>query len=127
MVVSGNSHITECAARLRLDRSKPIGRTAAGRIAREGITMALSGAPKKQLVTDYAIKDGDTGSPEVQVAIMTQRIRELTEHLKQHKHDFSSRRGLLMLAARRARLLKYLQNTDRERYLSLIQRLGLRK
>jgi small subunit ribosomal protein S15 len=89
--------------------------------------MALSGAPKKQLVTDYAIKDGDTGSPEVQVAIMTQRIRELTEHLKQHKHDFSSRRGLLMLAARRARLLKYLQNTDRERYLSLIQRLGLRK
>ncbi len=89
--------------------------------------MALSGAPKKQLVSDYAIKDGDTGSPEVQVAIMTQRIRELTEHLKQHKHDFSSRRGLLMLAARRARLLKYLQNTDRERYLSLIQRLGLRK
>jgi small subunit ribosomal protein S15 len=89
--------------------------------------MALSGAPKKQLVTDYAIKDGDTGSPEVQVAIMTQRIRELTEHLKLHKHDFSSRRGLLMLAARRARLLKYLQNTDRERYLSLIQRLGLRK
>ncbi len=89
--------------------------------------MALSGAPKKQLVSEYAIKDGDTGSPEVQVAIMTQRIRELTEHLKQHKHDFSSRRGLLMLAARRARLLKYLQNTDRERYLSLIQRLGLRK
>ena len=89
--------------------------------------MALSGAPKKQLVSEYAIKDGDTGSPEVQVAVMTQRIRELTEHLKQHKHDFSSRRGLLMLAARRARLLKYLQNTDRERYLSLIQRLGLRK
>ncbi len=89
--------------------------------------MALSGAPKKQLVSEYAVKDGDTGSPEVQVAIMTQRIRELTEHLKLHKHDFSSRRGLLMLAARRARLLKYLQNTDRERYLSLIQRLGLRK
>lgn len=89
--------------------------------------MALVGEPKKKLVTEYATKEGDTGSPEVQVAIMTQRIRELTEHLKSHKHDFSSRRGLLMLAARRARLLKYLQRTDRARYQALIQRLGLRK
>lgn len=89
--------------------------------------MALVGEPKKKLVTEYATTEGDTGSPEVQVAIMTQRIRELTEHLKVHKHDFSSRRGLLMLAARRARLLKYLQKTDRTRYQTLIQRLGLRK
>jgi len=89
--------------------------------------MALVGEPKKKLVTEYATKEGDTGSPEVQVAIMTQRIRELTEHLKAHKHDYSSRRGLLMLAARRARLLKYLQRTDRARYQALIQRLGLRK
>lgn len=89
--------------------------------------MALIGEQKKKLVSEFAIKDGDTGSPEVQVAVMTQRIRELTEHLKQHKHDYSSRRGLLMLAARRSRLLKYLQNTDRERYQNLIQRLGLRK
>ncbi len=89
--------------------------------------MALSGPPKQQIVDDYKRKDNDTGSPEVQVAILTRRISELTEHLKIHKKDHSSRRGLLKMVAKRTHLLKYLQRTDRPRYLELIGRLGLRK
>jgi small subunit ribosomal protein S15 len=89
--------------------------------------MALSGPPKQQIVDDYKRKDNDTGSPEVQVAIMPRRISELTEHLKIHKKDHSSRRGLLKMVAKRTHLLKYLQRTDRPRYLELIGRLGLRK
>ena len=89
--------------------------------------MALAGEEKKTLVTDYATKDNDTGSPEVQVAILTTRIRELTEHMKIHKKDFASRRGLLKMVARRNALLRYLIKTDRERYKTLIGRLGLRK
>ena len=89
--------------------------------------MALAGDPKKQLVDDYKTNDNDTGSPEVQVAILTTRIRELTEHMKVHKKDFASRRGLLKMVAKRNALLRYLIKTDRERYKQLIGRLGLRK
>jgi small subunit ribosomal protein S15 len=80
-----------------------------------------------QIIADYATGEGDTGSPEVQVALLTGRIAHLTEHLKEHKHDHHSRRGLLLLVGKRRRLLNYLENTDIERYRSLIERLGLRR
>ncbi len=89
--------------------------------------MGLDTAVKKQIMTDYATTEGDTGSPEVQVALLTQRIRDLTEHSREHKHDHHSRRGLLLLVGRRKRLLRYLQETDIERYRALIKRLGLRR
>ncbi len=89
--------------------------------------MALEAAVKQQIMTDYATVEGDTGSPEVQVAMLTKRISDLTEHLKMHKHDHHSRRGLLLLVGRRRRLLNYLQKTDISRYRSLIERLGLRR
>ena len=89
--------------------------------------MSLDTAKKKQIMTEYATVDGDTGSPEVQVAMLTKRIHELTEHLKTHKHDHHSRRGLLLLVGRRRRLLKYLAKTDITRYRPLIERLGLRR
>jgi len=82
---------------------------------------------KEQLMQDYATHDGDTGSPEVQVAVLTTRIRHLTEHMREHKHDFHSRRGLLQMVGQRRRLLKYLQKKDVERYRTLIGRLGLRR
>lgn len=82
---------------------------------------------KDELIKEYATADGDTGSPEVQVALLTARINHLTEHLKTHKKDHHSRRGLLQLVGRRRRLLAYLQKTDIERYRSLIGRLGLRR
>ena len=82
---------------------------------------------KTKIITEYATKEGDTGSPEVQVALLTTRINQLTEHLKVHKHDHHSRRGLLLLVGRRKRLLKYLEKTDINRYRSLIARLGLRR
>ena len=82
---------------------------------------------KDEIITEYATHDGDTGSPEVQVAVLTERIRHLTEHMREHKHDFHSRRGLLKLVGKRRRLLKYLQNKDIERYRTLIGRLGLRR
>ena len=82
---------------------------------------------KKQIIAEYATNDGDTGSPEVQIALLTQRIKDLTEHSRQHKHDHHSRRGLLLLVGRRRRLLRYLEATDIERYRSLIKRLGLRR
>ena len=89
--------------------------------------MALDSALKKQIMTDYATVENDTGSPEVQVAILSKRIADLTEHLKTHKHDHHTRRGLLALVGRRRRLLKYLEKTDINRYRSLIERLGLRR
>ncbi|MDQ3431684.1 MAG: 30S ribosomal protein S15 [Actinomycetota bacterium] len=89
--------------------------------------MSLDTAAKRQIMTDYATVDGDTGSPEVQVALLSRRISELTEHLKTHKHDHHSRRGLLLLVGRRRRLLKYLAKSDITRYRSLIERLGLRR
>jgi small subunit ribosomal protein S15 len=82
---------------------------------------------KKQIMTEYATVENDTGSPEVQVAMLTKRIQDLTEHLKKHKHDHHSRRGLLLLVGRRRRLLQYLAKTDITRYRSLIERLGLRR
>ena len=82
---------------------------------------------KDTIIQEYATKDGDTGSPEVQVAILTERIRHLTDHMREHKHDFHSRRGLLKLVGKRRRLLKYLQKKDVERYRALIGRLGLRR
>lgn len=82
---------------------------------------------KQQIIKDYSTHEGDTGSPEVQVAILTHRIQELTEHLKTHKKDHASRRGLLKMVGKRTGLLKYLMKNDRERYNSLISRLGLRK
>jgi small subunit ribosomal protein S15 len=87
----------------------------------------LDAATKKQILTDYATSDGDTGSPEVQVALLTRRIADLTEHLKEHKHDHHSRRGLLLLVGQRRRLLNYVQRSDVARYRSLIERLGLRR
>ena len=89
--------------------------------------MALEAAVKAQIIADYATSAGDTGSPEVQVAMLTRRIKDLTEHLKEHKHDHHSRRGLLLLVGQRRRLLQYLQRTDITRYRSLIERLGLRR
>ena len=82
---------------------------------------------KEEVMREYATRDGDTGSPEVQVALLTSRIRHLTEHMREHKHDFHSRRGLLQMVGQRRRLLKYLQKKDVERYRSLIGRLGLRR
>ena len=89
--------------------------------------MALEAELKTKIMTDYATTEGDTGSPEVQVAVLTRRIADLTEHLKVHKHDHHSRRGLLLLVGRRRRLLNYLQKTDITRYRALIERLGLRR
>ncbi|MCR5396552.1 MAG: 30S ribosomal protein S15 [Lachnospiraceae bacterium] len=82
---------------------------------------------KQAIISEYATTPGDTGSPEVQVAVLTARIAELTEHLKENPKDHHSRRGLLKMVGKRRNLLKYLKNTDIERYRSLIERLGLRK
>ena len=89
--------------------------------------MALTQEQKKTIMSDYATVESDTGSPEVQVAMLTKRIKDLTEHLKTHKHDHHTRRGLLGLVGRRRRLLKYLEKTDINRYRALIERLGLRR
>ncbi|WP_067973811.1 30S ribosomal protein S15 [Nocardiopsis trehalosi] len=89
--------------------------------------MSIDTATKEKIVAEYSTKDGDTGSPDVQVALLTHRITELTEHLKTHKHDHHSRRGLLLMVGRRRRLLKYIQKKDINRYRQLIQRLGLRR
>ena len=82
---------------------------------------------KSEVVNGFRVHETDTGSPEVQIALLTSRISDLTEHLKTHKKDHSSRRGLLMLVGRRSSLLKYLNRTDKERYRKVIERLGLRK
>ena len=84
-------------------------------------------ATKQKIIGEYATADGDTGSPEVQVALLSHRLSHLTEHLKEHKHDHHSRRGLLLLVGRRRRLLDYLARTDIERYRALIARLGIRR
>jgi small subunit ribosomal protein S15 len=82
---------------------------------------------KKQIIAEYGLSDSDTGSPEVQVALLSHRIAHLTEHLKQHKHDHHTRRGLLLLVGRRRRLLNYMQDQDIDRYRSIVERLGLRR
>ena len=89
--------------------------------------MAISAERKQQLLQEFRQHEGDSGSPEVQVALLTERITELTEHLKTHKKDHASRRGLLKMVGRRSRLLKYLTGADRQRYQNVIARLGLRK
>ena len=89
--------------------------------------MALDAAVKQQIMSEHATTEGDTGSPEVQIAMLTKRIKDLTEHLKEHKHDHHSRRGLLLMVGRRRRLLQYLQRTDIERYRALLEKLGLRR
>ncbi|MEY4714184.1 MAG: ribosomal protein [Actinomycetota bacterium] len=89
--------------------------------------MALDPKVKSEIIAQYATKPGDTGSPEVQIAVLSRRIADLTEHLKDHQHDHHSRRGLLLLVGQRRRLLGYLQQVDIARYRSLIERLGLRR
>ena len=89
--------------------------------------MALDNQVKQEIINEYATHPGDTGSPEVQIALLSRRIKDLTEHLKSHKHDHHSRRGLLLLVGQRRRLLSYLQSVDIERYRSLIERIGLRR
>ena len=89
--------------------------------------MSLTSAEKKAVLAEYGLHETDTGSPEAQIALLTQRITQLTEHLKTHQHDHHSRRGLLLLVGRRRRLLKYIAKVDIERYRSLIERLGLRR
>ena len=89
--------------------------------------MSITPERKQQLIVEYATTEGDTGSPEVQVAILSERIRNLTEHLKDHKKDFHSRRGLLVMVGQRRRMLDYLKDTSVQRYESLIGRIGLRK
>ena len=88
--------------------------------------MALEKEQRTQLISDFRVHEGDTGSPEVQIALLTERIHQLTDHLKTHSHDHHSRRGLLKLVGRRRRLLAYLRGKDQARYQQLIERLGLR-
>ena len=82
---------------------------------------------KKKIIAEFGTGESDTGSPEVQIALLSHRISHLTEHLKTHKHDHHSRRGLLLLVGQRRRLLNYLEKTDIERYRTIVQRLGLRR
>jgi len=89
--------------------------------------VALSTEEKKAILAEYGLHDTDTGSPEAQVALLSRRISGLTDHLKEHKHDHHTRRGLMGLVGRRRRLLRHLQQVDIERYRSLIERLGLRR
>jgi small subunit ribosomal protein S15 len=89
--------------------------------------MSITPERKQALITEYGMKEGDTGSPEVQVAILSERIRNLTDHLAGHKKDFHSRRGLLVMVGQRRRLLDYLKGSDARRYETLIGRLGLRR
>ena len=89
--------------------------------------MALTTEQKKEILSQYGLHETDTGSAEAQVAMLTKRISDLTEHLKEHKHDHHTRRGLLGLVGKRRRLLRYLQTVDIGRYRSLIERLGLRR
>jgi small subunit ribosomal protein S15 len=89
--------------------------------------MSITKERKTEVIGQHKRAENDTGSPEVQIALLTTRINELTEHMRAHKKDHASRRGLLKMVSKRSDLLKYLQNTDRPRYLAIIQKLGLRK
>lgn len=88
---------------------------------------SLDAATKQKIITEFATKEGDTGSPEVQVALLSRRISDLTEHMKTHKHDHHSRRGLLLLVGQRRRLLQYLAKKDIKRFRELVERLGIRR
>jgi small subunit ribosomal protein S15 len=89
--------------------------------------MPILGERKSEIIGQYATKSGDTGSPEVQVALLSEHIKNLTEHLKTHRKDYTSRRGLLMMVGQRSKLLRYLRKRNPQRYQDLIQRLGLRR
>ncbi|EFV12745.1 30S ribosomal protein S15 [Segniliparus rugosus] len=89
--------------------------------------MALTAEAKKAILAEYGLHDTDTGSPEAQIALLSRRISDLTEHLKEHKHDHHSRRGLLLLVGQRRRLLKYLTRVDINRYRTIIAKLGIRR
>ena len=89
--------------------------------------MAIAAERKKEIVREFAQSEGDTGSPEVQVALLTEHIRNLTDHLRSHKKDFTSRRGLLMMVGTRSKLLRYLRKKDPSRYQAILERLGLRR
>ena len=88
--------------------------------------MSITAERKQELIKEFARDENDTGSPEVQVAILSERIKNLTEHMKEHKHDFHSRRGLLMMVGQRRRLLSYLKKKSDQRHLTLVERLGIR-
>ncbi len=89
--------------------------------------MTVAPERKAEIIGEYKTHDADTGSPQVQIAVLTERINALTDHMREHKHDYHSRRGLIMMVGKRNRLLRYLQRTQREKYLELIAKLGLRK
>jgi len=89
--------------------------------------MAIAAGRKAEIITEYAREAGDTGSPEVQIALLTEDIRNLTEHLKTHRKDFTSRRGLLVMVGRRSKLLRYLRRKSPDRYTAIVQKLGLRR
>lgn len=89
--------------------------------------MSITAERKQSLIKEFARKDGDTGSPEVQAAVLSERIKNLTDHLQSHEKDFHSRRGLLVMVGQRRRLLDYLKRADEQRYQELVQRLGLRR
>jgi small subunit ribosomal protein S15 len=89
--------------------------------------MAITAARKAEIMHAFARQKGDNGSPEVQIAVLTEQVKSLTEHLKVHRKDYTSRRGLLMMVGQRSKLLKYLRNTAPERYQAVIERLGLRR
>jgi len=89
--------------------------------------MSITAERKQELIGEFATKEGDTGSPEVQVAILSERIRNLTDHLKSHKKDYHSRRGLLMMVGQRRRLLDYVKRKEVKRYEDIVKRLGLRR
>jgi small subunit ribosomal protein S15 len=89
--------------------------------------MAIAAERKTEIIREFAIKEGDTGSPEVQIALLSEHINNLTEHLKTHRKDFTSRRGLLMMVGNRSKLLKYLRKEDPVRYHRIVNRLGLRR
>jgi small subunit ribosomal protein S15 len=109
-----------------LDDIPAVGIPSPDRISK-GCTMSITAERKQALLTEFATKEGDTGSPEVQVAILSERIKNLTEHFKDHKKDNHSRRGLLALVSQRRRLLDYLKGKDEGRYQTLIEKLGLRR
>ena len=88
--------------------------------------MSINKEKKKEVITSFALKDGDTGSPEVQIAVLTERIKNLTDHMKDHKKDFHSRRGLLMMVSRRKKLLTYLKKNQISRYDTILEKLNLR-
>ncbi len=89
--------------------------------------MAIEAARKLEIIKEHAIKEGDNGSPEVQIAVLTEHIKNLTVHLKEHKKDFATRRGLLTMVGRRSRLLRYLRGKSPDRYQSIVAKLGLRR